>query len=47
MRAKHLVPGDEDFDVQFQADWQMSYEYWINQRDAHQVFYGEAVAVEG
>ncbi len=47
MRAKHLVPGDEDFDVQFQADWQMSYEYWIKQRDAHQAFYGEAVAVEG
>jgi hypothetical protein len=38
-RGRPLRPGDEDFDVKFEADWQMSYDYWISQRERHEEFF--------
>jgi uncharacterized protein YdaU (DUF1376 family) len=43
-RVDKIGPGDEDFEVAFQAKWGMSWEYWISQRDAHQAHFGEIAA---
>jgi hypothetical protein len=38
-KKRPLRPGDADFDVKFEAKWQMSYDYWIDQREAHEAYY--------
>jgi hypothetical protein len=38
-KKRPLRPGEADFDVKFEAKWQMSYDYWIDQREAHEAYY--------
>lgn len=38
-KGRPLRPGDEDFDTKFEAKWQMRYDYWIEQREAHEAYY--------